>query len=48
MSSKKPTEGEKDILSLFGEDTLYLDGDIETVGTYDVIKTGSPSLDYAL
>lgn len=48
MSSKKQTEGEKDVLSLFGEDTLYLDGDIETVGTYDVIKTGSPSLDYAL
>ncbi len=48
MSSKKPTEGEKDVLSLFGEDTLYLDGDIESVGTYDVIKTGSPALDYAL
>jgi recombination protein RecA len=48
MSSKKPSEGEKDLLSLFGEDTLYLDGDIGTVGTYDVIKTGSPSLDYAL
>lgn len=48
MSSKKPSEGEKDLLSLFGEDTLYLDGDIGTVGTYDVIRTGSPSLDYAL
>ena len=48
MSSKKPSEGEKDLLSLFGEDTLYLDGDIGTVGTYDIIKTGSPSLDYAL
>lgn len=48
MSSKKPTEGEKDILSLFGEDTLYLDGNIDTVGSYDVVRTGSPSLDYAL
>jgi len=48
MSSKKPSEGEKDLLSLFGEDTLYLDGDIGTVGTYEIIRTGSPSLDYAL
>ena len=48
MSSKKPSEGEKDLLSLFGEDTLYLDGDIGTVGAYEVIRTGSPSLDYAL
>lgn len=48
MSSKKPSEGEKDLLSLFGEDTLYLDGDIGTVGAYEIIRTGSPSLDYAL
>jgi recombination protein RecA len=48
MSSKKPSEGEKDLLSLFGEDALYLDGDIGTVGACDVIRTGSPSLDYAL
>ena len=48
MSSKKPSEGEKDLLSLFGEDALYLDGDIGTVGACDIIRTGSPSLDYAL
>jgi recombination protein RecA len=48
MSTKKPSDGEKDLLSLFGEDCLYLDGDIDTVGTYDVIKSGSLSLDYAL
>lgn len=31
MSSKKLIEGEKDIVCLFGEDTLYIDGDIQTV-----------------
>jgi recombination protein RecA len=45
---KKASDGEKEILSLFGEDCLYLDGDIGTVGTYDIIRTGSASLDYAL
>ena len=46
--SKKASEGEKELLSLFGDDCLYLDGDIDTVGTYDVIRSGSASLDYAL
>ena len=44
----KNTEGEKDLLSLFGSDSLFFDGDIGTIGTYDVIKTSSPSLDYAI
>jgi len=48
MSSKKPSEGEKDLLSLFGEDALYLDGDVGTVGACDIVRTGSPALDYAL
>jgi len=52
VSQKKTTEknsdGEKGLMSLFGEDALFLDGDIGSVGSYDVIRTGSPSLDYAL
>lgn len=44
----KFSDGEKDLLSLFGEDALYLDGNIDTIGSYDIIRTGSPSLDYAL
>jgi len=46
--SKKTSEGEKELLSLFGDDCLFLDGDIDTVGAYDVIRSGSASLDYAL
>lgn len=48
VAPKKNSDGEKGLMSLFGEDALFLDGDIGSVGTYDVIRTGSPSLDYAL
>lgn len=48
VAPKKSTDDEKGLMSLFGEDALFLDGDIGSVGTYDVIRTGSPSLDYAL
>lgn len=48
VSKVKYSDGEKDLLSLFGDDALYLDGDINTIGSYDIIRTGSPSLDYAL
>jgi len=45
---KKASESEKDLSSLFGDDCIYFDGDISSIGRYDVIKTGSASLDYAL
>lgn len=50
MAAKKdkPSESEKDILSLFGEDSIHMDGDLSSIGTYDIIKTGSSSLDFAL
>lgn len=44
----KFSDGESGLLSLFGEDALYFDGNIDTIGSYDVIRTGSSSLDYAL
>lgn len=46
--SIKNTEGEKDLLSLFGNDSLFLDGNIATIGACEVIPTSSPSLDYAI
>lgn len=48
--AKKVTESEadKEILGLFGEDSVYLDGDIDTLGKYDSISTGSPLLDFAI
>lgn len=45
---EKVSESEKDIMSLFGEDAVFMDGDLSTIGSYDVIRTGSCSLDYAL
>jgi|GEM_PF-1526321 recombination protein RecA len=45
---KKASESEKDLSSLFGDDCIYFDGDISSIGRYEVIRTGSPSLDYAL
>jgi len=45
---EKTSESEKGLLSLFGDDCLYFDGNISSVGSCDIIRTGSASLDYAL
>ena len=42
------SEAEKEITKFFGDDTVFMNGDISSIGTYDVIKTGSESLDYAI
>lgn len=40
------SEAEKEIVNFFGEDTIFLDGNIST--KYDAIGTGSPGLDEAI
>jgi recombination protein RecA len=49
MSKKMITmgEAEKELIKLLGEDTVFLDGDL-SIGKYEVISTGSESLDYCI
>ena len=47
--AKKMTMGdaEKELIKYLGEDTVFLDGDV-SIGRYEVISTGSQSLDYCI
>ena len=42
------SEAEKEITKFFGDDTVFMNGDISSIGAYDVISTGSQTLDYAI
>lgn len=49
MSKKlSMSEAQKEMLKFFGEDTVFFDGNIGSVGTIDVISTGSHLLDEAV
>ena len=49
MSKKlSMSEAQKEMLKFFGEDTVFFDGNIGSVGTIDVIPTGSHLLDEAV
>jgi len=42
------SEAEREIIKFFGDDTVFMNGDISSIGTYDVISTGSETLDFAI
>ncbi len=42
------TEAEKQILNFFGSDTVFFNGEIGSIGSYDYISTGSPGLNEAI
>ena len=48
MKKISQSEAEKEMLKFFGEDTIFLDGNTSSVGTYEVIPTGSHALDEAI
>ena len=49
MSKKlSMSEAQKEMLKFFGEDTVFFDGNIASVGTVDIIPTGSHLLDEAI
>ena len=41
------SDAEKELVKFFGDDTVFLSGDIK-VGTYESVSTGSPALDRAI
>jgi recombination protein RecA len=42
------SEAEREIKKFFGEDSVFFDGNIDAIGKYEAISTGSPSLDEAI
>ena len=42
------SEAEKEIRKFFGDDTVFFDGNVASIGHYESISTGSPSLDEAI
>ena len=48
MKKISESEAEKQIKKFFGSGVVFFDGDINSVGEYESISTGSPSLDEAI
>jgi recombination protein RecA len=42
------SEAEKEIRKFFGDDTVFFDGKVSSIGHYESISTGSPALDEAI
>lgn len=42
------SEAEREIRKFFGDDTVFFDGNVASIGHYESISTGSPALDEAI